>query len=265
MRPFVRPGAIETDGERGHRIPALPRAQPQHHRRVEPATDIADHRHIPAQPALDGKPHQGFQLVDQRRGVIHPPLVSCIRKIEVPVLLDLDPAVAHTNVVPRRNRLDSFEKRSRSARAERVEKQVDPLRIRPGVDHARSEQCLDLRSPEQPAVSLCVIERADPHSVPPQDQLTLFAVPNGHCELPPSLLEEAFAMIFVKVGPQLGVAARRQPVPAFEQFLLKFGIFEELTILCDPHRAVFIADRLSPPRQVDDREPARSSARPGSI
>ena len=51
----------------GTALPRCARAQAQDDRRVQAAADVADDRHVAAQPPLDRLPHQEFQLVDQRR------------------------------------------------------------------------------------------------------------------------------------------------------------------------------------------------------
>ena len=49
-----------------------------------------------------------------------------------------------------------------------------PFGIRTCGHHARGENRLDLRSPEEPAVDLGVIERADPDAVAPRIRVRLF-------------------------------------------------------------------------------------------
>ena len=180
-------------------------------------------------------------------------------------MLQLDPAVADPQEMAGRDRFDSLEERPRRARAERVEEQVDALGVGPRGDQSRGQQRLDLRAPEQPAVGLGVIQRADPHAVAAQDQRPLVPVPERDGELAPRLLEEPLAEIFVQVGPQLGVAPRGQPVPARQQLGLQLGILEDLAVLRDPDRAVLVADRLPAARQVDDRQPPCPQRQPGSM
>ena len=67
--------------------------RPEDDRRVEPAADVADDRHVAPQPPLDRLPEQRLELVDQRRRVVEPPLLAGVGEVEVPVLLELDPAV----------------------------------------------------------------------------------------------------------------------------------------------------------------------------
>ncbi len=58
--------------------------------------------------------------------------------------------------------------------------------------------------------------------------------------------------------PQLGVATGRQPMAATLKLVLKLGILEQLAVLRDPDRAILVADRLSAPRQVHDRQTTRA-------
>ena len=85
----------------GTASPALPRAQAQHDRRIEPAADVADDRHVAPQPPLDRLPQQVLELVDQRGRVVQPPLLAGVGEVQVPVLLQLDPAVPDAQVMAR--------------------------------------------------------------------------------------------------------------------------------------------------------------------
>ena len=155
-------------------------------------------------------------------------------------------------------------KKVRDVPAQNVLKKSRCLWVRPGIDHPRSEERLDFRAPEQPAISLRVVERADTDPVAAEDQRPRLCGPRRDGELAAGLLEDALAMIFVEMDPQLGVASGRQPVAARQQLLLELGIFEELAVLRDPDRAVLVADRLPAAGEVDDREPPRPMATPGS-
>ena len=66
VRALVGPGLVEADRERRDRLAALAAAKAEDDRRVEPAADVADDRHVAAQPALDGLLEQRLELVDQR-------------------------------------------------------------------------------------------------------------------------------------------------------------------------------------------------------
>ena len=134
----------------------------------------------------------------------------------------------------RRERLDPLEERPRRPRAEEREEVIDPLRVGPRLDQPRGQQRLDLRAPEQPAVALGVVERADAHAVAAQDQRPVGAVPERDGELAPGLLEHPLAAVLVEVDPGLGVAAGRQPVAAGQQLLAQLGILEELAVEGDP-------------------------------
>ena len=247
----------------GTALPRCARAQSQDDRRVQSAADIADHRHIAAQPALDRLPHQKFQLVDQRGRIVEPALLAGIGKVEVPVFFELDPSVTNPQKMAGRDRFDSLEKRPRRAGAKRVEEQVDSLGVGPRGDQSRCQERLDLRAPEQPAVGLGVIKRADADPVPTQDDRSIVPVPERDGKLAAGLFEETLAQVFVEMSPELGVAPRRQPVASRQQFGLQLGILEDLAVLRDPDRAVLVADRLPSARQVDDRQPPRPQRDPG--
>ena len=81
------------------------------------------------------------------------------------------------------------------------------------------QERLDLRTPEEPAVALGVIERADSDAVAPQDQCAVGPVPERDGEITPRLLEHPLAPILVEVHPRLGVATGRQGVPPRQELL----------------------------------------------
>ena len=57
--------------------------------------------------------------------------------------------------------------------------------------------------------------------------------------------------------PELGVAAGGEGVSARQELFLELGILEDLSVLGDPDRAVLVAQGLTAPRQVHDRQSPR--------
>ena len=203
--------------------------------------------------------------MDQRLGVVEPPLLARVGEVEVPVEPALDPAFLDPEVVAGRERVDPFEERPRSPRAEEAEEVIDSPGIGPGHDQSRRQQRLDLRAPQEPAVALGVIERADPHPVAAQDQRPLAAVPERDGELSPSPGEHPLAQVLVQVDPRLGVAPRRQVMAPRQQLGPQLLVLEQLAVERHPDVAGLVGDRLSAAGEVDDREPPRPSATPGSM
>ena len=150
---------------------------------------------------------------------------------------------------------DALEEGAGRARAEEGEEVVDALDVGPGLHHARGEQGLDLGAPEQPAVGLGVVERADAHAISSQDEGAAGPIPERDGELAAGLGEHAFAQVLVEVNPRLGVAAGGEPVAPRQELLAQLGILEQLAVEGDPDRSVLVGDRLPAPRQVDDRQP----------
>ena len=94
-----------------------------------------------------------------------------------------------------------------------------------------------------------------PDPVAAQDQRPRLAIPERDGELAPRLVEHRLAVVFVEMDPRLGVAARRQAMPAGQELPAQLGILEQLAVEGDPDRAVLVADRLPAAGQVDDRQP----------
>ena len=59
----------------------------------------------------------------------------------------------------------------------------------------------------------------------------------------------------------LGVSARRESVPSFEESLLAVLVIIYFSIESDPDGSVFIRERLVPRAEVDDREAAEAEPR----
>jgi hypothetical protein len=85
-----------------------------------------------------------------------------------------------------------------------------------------------------------------------QRQRTVAAVPDGKAEHPAQPLDAALALFFVEVNDGLGVAPRREPVAARDQLITQFPVVVDFAVEDDPHRAVFVGDRLTASGHVDD-------------
>src|SRR5271157_2840637 len=150
--------------------------------------------------------------------------------------------------------MDTLEEGTSRPRAEECEQVIDAAHVRLRSDHCRGQEGFDLRAPEQPAVNLGVMERADAHTVPTQDQGPAGAVPERDGKLSPRPDEHRFSQVLVKVDPRLGVAAGRQPMPPRQEILPQFGILEQLAVEGNPDRSILIGERLTAPCQIDDRQ-----------
>ena len=231
----------------------MPGTEPENYRRIETSADIADNRNIASQATLHRLFEQPFELVDQGAWIGQPALGSGVGKIQVPVFLDLNSAVADLEVMAGGEGLDSLEEGSGRPRAEKVEEVVDPFWVGDRPHQPRGEQRLDFGTPEEPAIALGVVERADAHAVAPKDQGTVRPVPKRDRELAARLLKHPLAEVFVKMDPCLGVATGCELVAACQEIAAKFGIFEEFAVERDPDGFILVADWLPAAGEVDDR------------
>ena len=163
--------------------PRCAAAKAEDDRGIEPAADVADDRHVAAEPALDGLLQQGLELVDQRRRVGRAGARGRRRGSRGPSTVLGDPAVPDLQEMPGRQRLDPSKKVRVVPAQKKVKRWSMPADVWPRGDHARGEQGLDLRAPEQPAVDLGVVERADADPVAAQDQGAAVPVPERDGEL----------------------------------------------------------------------------------
>ena len=107
------------------------------------------------------------------------------------------------------------------------------------------------------------VERADAEAIAGQQQLLLAFVPQRDGELAAQLLEDAFAVIFIKMRDQFGVAMGAEVVPLRFELGLDFGIIEQFAVEDDGDGAVFIGDRLLAVREADDLSRRLARPRPG--
>ena len=163
-------------------------------------------------------------------------------------------AIHHLDVVAWGERLDPLEIRPGRSGAEEREQVVDSLDVGADRDHSRRQDRLDLRTPKEPAVALGVVQRADPDAIPAQDEGPGLPVPERDGELAAGMGEHPLAVVFVEVDPGFGVAPGLEGVAAGQEFLADLGVLEEFAVERDPDRAVLVADRLSTPGEVDDRQ-----------
>ena len=101
-----------------------------------------------------------------------------------------------------RDRVDVLEEGPRRASAEEVEQVVDAPDVRPRLDQPRCEQRLDLRPPQEPPVPLGIIEGADAHAIPAEDQRSRVPVPERDGELAAGGVEDGLAIsgLFLGIG-----------------------------------------------------------------
>lgn len=157
---------------------------------------------------------------------------------------------------------DAREERAPRRRAAEDEQVIDRAVIDLASDHPAREQALDLRAPEEPALGLGDVERADPRAVAGQDQGARARVPQRDGELPPRVLEHAPAVLLPEVRPQLDVAARPQLMPAGRERAPEILVIEQLAVAARDHVAGLVGDRLRAALEIDQREAARGHGDP---
>src|SRR5262249_31690647 len=102
--------------------------------RIHTAAEIANHRHIGAQPDLDSTTKGRLELLDKCRsvGIV---LLAPVRKIEIPITALVDrrcsavTAEGDAQVMPRRDRLDVCEHGPARAHGEESEDMIETSRV----------------------------------------------------------------------------------------------------------------------------------------
>ena len=98
-------------------------------------------------------------------------------------------------------------------------------------------------------------ERLLSHAVSREEQLPMTVVPDREGEHAAQMLDAVVTPLLVGVNDALGVARRAEAMAECFELRLQFAVVVDLAIECDPHRTVFIRERLMSAREIDDREP----------
>ena len=100
------------------------------------------------------------------------------------------------------------------------------------------------------------MEGFDAQAVAGQDQFFRLRVPEGDGEHAVEMGDEVLAVFLVKVDDDLGVGVGVETVAAGQKRGLEGREIEDLAVVDDPDRLVFIMDGLAPGGQVDDAQTA---------
>ncbi len=233
---------------------------------IDAAAQIADDRHVGAQPDLDRAAEGGLELVDEALLVGGIVLVAGVGEVEVPVavLAHLGAlavaAEGDLEVVAGQHRLHAFKHRAPRAHGEEGEDVVEPARVARGRDAARGQQRLDLGTEVDPVALLRPVQRANADAVAGEEDRALREVDQRQRELAFELREHAFAVLLVEVHDQLGVGVGAEDVALRLQLGLALGVVEQLAVEDDRDRAILVEDRLAAVAEADDGQAAIGKA-----
>src|SRR5262249_46590746 len=103
-----------------------------------------------------------------------------------------------------------------------------------------------------------VVQRLYPDAVSSQQEGLAALVPNREGEHPSEVSDAVGAILLVQVNDRLGIAGSAESVPPRRKLLLETPIVVDLAVLNDPDGPVLVGNRLVPPLQIDDAEPAHA-------
>jgi len=106
------------------------------------------------------------------------------------------------------------------------------------------------------------MQRTNPHAVAGQEQFLPAAIPDGQGELAVAPCQTLGAFLLVQVQQNLRIRCRVKAMALLDQSLFQLRVVEDLPVPDDPERLVFIVDRLTPARQVDDAQPHMPQTNP---
>src|SRR5438445_8947575 len=142
----------------------------------------------------------------------------------------------------------------RARRCQACDEIVDGCPIETTVDIAQLQNRLQLRSKNEAATEICVIQRFDAESIARKEKLSSLRVPDCKCEHSAQLLHEIGTEILIEVNDHFGVRARGEFVAAVDQLLPKRLEVVNLAVEDDPHGSVFIRNGLMTGMQIDDAQ-----------
>ncbi len=126
------------------------------------------------------------------------------------------------------------------------------------------QQTLQLAGKQQSMRLTTIDKRLLAEAVSAQDQSLLPRIPDGHGKHPVQVLEAVHSEIFVQMHDDFTVAMRAERVTGSLQATPQRAKVVDLAIEDDPHRAVFICQRLACQSQVDNRQPAKTEGHTGT-
>ena len=248
-------GAEVLRGERVGGGIARQRPAGDHGGGVEAAAQERRDRHVAHQVGPDGlvEPVHDLRFQLARSGG---PLSR-----EIPVL----PGREAAGVIPlgrvARLELANCAERCRGRRdVPELEIRVERVPVELSMRQADNVECLQLRrEPDSPGSGRDV-ERLDAEPVAGEEQRLLGRVPDGEREHAAQPLHALRPVLFVEMQDDLGVALSGEHVSLRDQPTPELAVVVDLAVEDDDLRVVFVEDRLSSARQIDDAEPSHPEA-----
>src|SRR6185503_19275874 len=108
------------------------------------------------------------------------------------------------------------------------------------------------------------VQRADADAVAGEEDGALGEINERDGELALQVLEDAFAILLVKVDDDLGVGVRPEDVALGLELRLALRIIEQLAVVDDGDGAILVEDRLRAVAETDDRQAAVGEAEAGT-
>ena len=153
---------------------------------------------------------------------------------------------------------DAGEGGQRIGHVPQAEERRNPTLVQSAREARQREQRAELRAEGNPVRRQPVAQGLDAEAIPRQDQLFGAGVPQGDREHPAQSGDAVRSHLLVEVDDRLGIALRVEAVPAGDQIATQVVVIVDLAVEHDLNRTVLVADRLLPPGDVDDRQPAHA-------
>src|SRR5260221_619346 len=223
---------------------------------VNPSAKERAERHVADQSHAHGlsqqfahPPHSGFLIICAAR-----------REIELPVLVELQPAVLERERMARRQLLDARKGRARGryvavgkvlANRDWIEFPLDPW---------HEQERLDLGAEDQAPSVESVVDGLLAESIACEHETAPQPVPEGDGKHAMEAVDEVEPILLVSMDDGLRVAVGRELVARGLQLAAKLLVVVDLAVEDDHHGAIFVGDRLLATLHVDDAQPAHAQA-----
>ena len=219
----------------------------------------APKRHFALQTHLDRRGQQLAQLP----GVLGGRQILLGVEIGLPVRPHVQPAVAPQGKMPRRQLGDAAKDRPRMRHVLVGQIFVERLRVDlPG--HVRHLQDgLQLAGEQQPARLVTIDQRLFSQPIAGQQQLLPLGVPDGQGKHAVESGEQLGPLVFVQMDQHFRVALRAEAVAGRFEPAPQVAEIIDFAVEDDPHRAVFVGERLLAAGHVDDGQAAMPEGHAG--
>ena len=153
---------------------------------------------------------------------------------------------------------DTGEHGARADQAGQREHLIEAGEIDTALDARMGEDCLDLGSKNEAFPDDGIEQRRDAELVAGCEQALAGLVEQDKCELAVHLVEEAVAVLFIKMDQDFDVCAGTEAVALADQVFAKRAIIENLAVTDEKQAVVLVGQWLVAGQQINNAQPTEA-------